>query len=117
MRSVSSLAVTHYALRSNTRRNALNPLIVASIGALIVLLLFFGIARMSAGNPDIKGRLNRFVGEGGQSKSKEKKKEEKKQFSLGLGETQLAAKVDKAVAQRTFGKQTQRKLAQADLKL
>jgi len=95
----------------------MNPLIVASLGALIVLLLFFGIARLSAGNPDIKGRLNRFVGDGGQDKPKEPKKEEKKQFTLGLGETQLAARVDKAVSQRTFGKTTQRKLAQADLKL
>jgi tight adherence protein B len=82
-----------------------------------VLLLFFGIARLSAGNPDIKGRLNRFVGDGGRNKPKEQKSEEKKQFTLGLGETQLAARVDKAVAQRTFGKETQRKLAQADLKL
>jgi len=95
----------------------LDPLIAASIGAFIVLLLFFGITRLSAGNPDIKGRLNRFVGDGDQNKLRGKKKDEKKQFSLGLGETQLAAKVDKAVAQRTFGKQTQRKLAQADLKL
>jgi tight adherence protein B len=95
----------------------LNPLIVASIGAFIVLLLFFGIARLSAGNPDIKGRLTRFVGEGGQNKPKGQKKDEKKQFTLGLGETQLAARVDKAVAQRTFGKTVQRRLAQADLKL
>jgi tight adherence protein B len=95
----------------------MNPLIAASIGAFIVLLLFFGIARLSAGNPDIKGRLIRFVGDGDQNKLRGKKKDEKKQFTLGLGETQLAARVDKAVGQRTFGKQTQRKLAQADLKL
>ncbi len=95
----------------------MNPLIAASIGAVIVLLLFLGIARLSAGNPDIKGRLNRFVGEGGEDKPKELKKEEKKQFSLGLGETKLAARVDKAVSQRTFGKTVQRRLAQADLKL
>jgi tight adherence protein B len=80
-------------------------------------LLFLGIARLSAGNPDIKGRLTRFVGEGGQDKPREKKSEEKKQFSLGLGESRLAAKVDKAVGQGSFGKATQRKLAQADLKL
>jgi len=81
-----------------------------------VLLLFFGIARLSAGNPDIRGRLQRFVG-GEQAKQKDDKKDEKKAFSLGLGETQLAARVDKVVAQRSFGKTVQRRLAQADLKL
>jgi len=95
----------------------MNPLIAASVGAVIVMMIFFGIARLSAGSPDIRGRLNRFVGEGGQNKPKEQKKEDKKQFSLGLGETQLAARVDKAVSQRTYGKTVQRKLAQADLKL
>jgi tight adherence protein B len=95
----------------------LNPLIAASTGAFIVLLLFFGIARLSVGNPNIRGRLFRFVGDGGNDKSKDEKKEEKKPFSLGLGETQLAARVDKMVSQGTFGKTIQRKLAQADLKL
>jgi len=62
------------------------------------------------------GRLQRFVG-ADPSKQKEEKKEEKKPFTLGLGETQMAATVDKLVGQRTFGKTVQRRLAQADLKL
>jgi tight adherence protein B len=63
------------------------------------------------------GRLQRFVGGGDPNKEKDDKKEEKKPFTLGLGETQLAAKVDQVVSQRTFGKTVQRRLAQADLKL
>jgi tight adherence protein B len=82
-----------------------------------VLVVFFGIAKLSAGNPDIKGRLSRFVGDSSKEAEKAEKKAEKKQFTLGLGDTELAARVDKAVSQRTFGKTVQRKLAQADLKL
>ena len=84
---------------------------------MLVLLIFFGVARLSAGNPDMRSRLSRFVGDDGKAKPKDEKKEAKKAFSLGLGETQLAAKDDKVVAQGTFGKTIQRKLAQADLKL
>ncbi|MEO8286392.1 MAG: type II secretion system F family protein [Chloroflexota bacterium] len=93
----------------------MEPLVAASIMAVVVLLLFVGIARLSAGNPDIKGRLQKFVGDDPVEKPKEKGP--KKQFSLGLGGTKLAARVDKAVSDRTFGKTVQRKLAQADLKL
>lgn len=92
----------------------MEPLIPAAIVALLVLGLFTLVARFSADNPDIMGRLTRFAG---QSATREGKKAEKKQFSLGIGESQLAARVDKAVAQRTIGKTTARKLAQADLKL
>ncbi|HST03176.1 MAG TPA: type II secretion system F family protein [Chloroflexia bacterium] len=93
--------------------------LVPALVALGVLGLFALIAKLSLGNSNVQGRLASFVGDGpkpGSEKSDEKKGE-KKQFSLGLGETQLAAKVDKAVAQGTFGKNIQRKLAQADLKL
>ena len=71
------------------------------------------------GGSNIQGRLASFVGGAGQVAGEKPadKKAEKKQFSLGLGETQMAARVDKAVAQGTFGKNVQRKLAQADLKL
>jgi tight adherence protein B len=96
----------------------MDQLLIPSIVALVVLGLFFGIARFSQGNPDVRGRLEKYAGEG--QKEEEKKDEtkgDKKQFSLGLGETQLAARVDKAVSQRTFGKTVQRRLAQADLKL
>lgn len=94
----------------------MDPLIAAFIGSAMVLLLFFGIARLSTGNSAIMGRLQRFVG-GEQAKQKEEKKDDKKPFTLGLGETQLAARVDKMVGERTFGKTVQRRLAQADLKL
>jgi tight adherence protein B len=92
----------------------LEPLIPAAIVALLVLGLFVLVARFSSDNPDIMGRLTRFAG---QSAAGEGKKAEKKQFSLGIGESQLAARVDKAVSQRTVGKTVARKLAQADLKL
>jgi tight adherence protein B len=96
----------------------MEQLLIPSIVALVVLGLFFGIARFSGGNPNMKGRLERFAGDGPQEEDKKKgEKAEKKQFSLGLGETQLAARVDKAVSQRIFGKTVQRRLAQADLKL
>jgi tight adherence protein B len=94
----------------------LEPLIAATVGALVVLVLFVGIARFTAGNPDIKGRLARFVGDGPKDGEPEAKKAHKR-FTLGIGESQFATRVDKAVGQRSFGKSTQRKLAQADLKL
>ncbi len=80
----------------------------------MVLGLFVLVARFSSDNPDIMGRLSRFAG---QSAKSDGKKEEKKQFSLGIGESQIAARVDKAVSQRTVGKTVAKKLAQADLKL
>jgi tight adherence protein B len=92
----------------------LQPLIPAAIVALMVLGMFVLIARFSSDSSDIMGRLARFAGQGGK---RDEKKAEKKQFSLGLGESQIAARVDKAVSQRTFGKTVARKLAQADLKL
>ena len=92
----------------------MEPLIPAAIVALLVLGLFVLIARFGTDSADVMGRLARFAG---QSAAREGKKAEKKQFSLGIGESQLAARVDKAVGQRTFGKTTARKLAQADLKL
>ena len=87
--------------------------------ALGVLGLFAIIAKLSLGGSNIQGRLTSFVGGAGKvaEEKTDDKKGEKKQFSLGLGETQIAARVDKAVAQGTFGKNVQRKLAQADLKL
>lgn len=93
----------------------MNPLLVASIGALLVMAVFFGLARLSAGSSDVKGRLARFAGDG--DKAEEKKGKEKKHFSLGLGDTALAARVEQRVGRQTFGKNAQRKLAQADLKL
>jgi tight adherence protein B len=78
------------------------------------MAVFFGLARLSAGSSDVKGRLQRFAGDG---QAEEEKKKEKKQFSLGLGDSALAAKVEKSVGKQTFGKNVQRKLAQADLKL
>lgn len=96
----------------------MDQFLIPSIVALVVLGLFLVIARVSAGSPDMKGRLERFAGEGQQeAAAKEDKKEDKKAFSLGIGETQIAARVDKAVSQRSFGKTVQRRLAQADLKL
>ena len=96
----------------------MDQLIIPAIVALVVLGLFFGIARFSGGNPNMKGRLEQFAGDAPKEDDKKKdEKGEKKQFSLGIGETQLAARVDKAVSQRTFGKTVQKRLAQADLKL
>lgn len=92
----------------------MNPLLVASIGALVVMAVFFGLARLSAGKSDVKGRLARFAGD---AKPEEEKKEEKKQFTLGIGDSAIAAKVEKRVGKQTFGRNVQRKLAQADLKL
>jgi tight adherence protein B len=90
----------------------MDQLLIPSIVALVVLGLFFGIYRFSGGNPDVKGRLERFAGDGPtEEKEKKGEKGEKKQFSLGLGETQIAARVDKAVSQRIFGKTVQRRLA------
>jgi tight adherence protein B len=77
------------------------------------MALFFGLARLSAGSSDVKGRLSRFVG----GEKPEEKKADKKAFSLGIGDSEIAAKVEKSVGKQTFGKNVQRKLAQADFKL
>ena len=66
----------------------MEPLIPAAIVALVVLGLFVLVARFSSDNPDIMGRLSRFAG---QSAKSDGKKEEKKQFSLGIGESQIAS--------------------------
>ena len=97
----------------------MNPLIPASIGALFVMGLFFVLARVSGGSQNFKGRLERFAGDGNKEIDDEAKgsKGEKKKFSLGLGNSELAAKVDKQFGKQTFGRSVQRKLAQADLKL
>lgn len=95
----------------------MDQFLIPGIVAVVILGVFFVIYRLSSGGGDVKGRLERFAGDGPKEEVKEEKKGEKKQFSLGLGETKLAASVDKAVSQRTFGKTVQRRLAQADLKL
>ena len=92
----------------------MDPLVAASVGAVVVLALFLGITQIIQRGPDYKGRLARFAGAG--IKGEEKKKA-KISFKLGLGDTEVAAKVEKAMGQQTFGKKVQRKLAQADLKL
>ncbi|HKP51161.1 MAG TPA: type II secretion system F family protein [Chloroflexia bacterium] len=93
----------------------MNPLIIAAIVALAILALFFVLARVSGGSSNFKGRLERFAGDG--QKEVEETKGEKKKFSLGIGQSELAAKVDKSFGRQTFGRSVQRKLAQADLKL
>ena len=97
----------------------MQQLLVPTLVALGVLGLFALIAKLSLGGSNVQGRLASFVGDGAKAAidKSDDKKGEKKQFSLGLGETQLAARVDKAVSQGSFGKKVQRKLAQADLKL
>jgi tight adherence protein B len=79
------------------------------------MALFFGLARLSVAGPDYKGRLARFAGDAADKPEGEEKK--KMSFNLGLGETEMAARVEKAIGQQSFGKKVQRKLAQADLKL
>ncbi len=95
----------------------MNPLIAASIGALVVLGLFFVLARFSGGSSNYKGRLERFAGDGQKDTDDSKAPKEKKKFSLGIGKSDLAARVDKSFGKQTFGRSVQRKLAQADLKL
>jgi tight adherence protein B len=90
------------------------PLVAASLGAAVILVLFFGLARLSSLGPDYRGRLARFAGDG--SKEDDEKKP-KMTFSLGLGESQMAARVERTIGQQSFGRKVQRKLAQADLKL
>lgn len=92
----------------------MEPLLAAGIGALVVLGLFFGLARLATGSTDYKGRLARFTGA---EKPEGKEKAEKKAFNLGLGESQIAARVEQSMGKQTFGRGIQRKLAQADLKL
>jgi len=94
----------------------LNALIPAAIGAILVMGLFLVLARVSGGSSNMKGRLERFVGDGPKD-TEEKASEDKKKFSLGIGKSQLAAQVDKRFGRQTFGRSIQRKLAQADLKL
>lgn len=94
----------------------MNQFLLPAIAALVVLGVFFVLAQLATGSPDYKGRLTRFVGGEGQAKE-DKKKADKKRFNLGIGETQIAARVDKAMQQQTFGRTVQRRLAQADLKL
>lgn len=93
----------------------MDPLLAALLGAAIVMGLFFGLAKLASGSHDYKGRLARFAGDAPQQAAE--KKAEKKSFKLGLGETEIAAKVEKSMGQQGFGKKVQRKLAQADLKL
>lgn len=95
----------------------MEQILIPAIVAAVILVLFFGVYTMSTRGGDVKGRLERFAGDGPKEEGKKEEKAEKKQFSLGIGETQLAARVDKVVSQRTFGISTVRKLAQADLKL
>ncbi len=94
----------------------MDPLIVAFIGAVVVLGVFLGLARLATGSADYKKRLARFAGEA-TTEAAEEKKPEKKSFRLGIGESQLAAKVDKTFGKQNSGRTAQRKLAQADLKL
>jgi tight adherence protein B len=84
-----------------------------------VLVLFLGLAKLAGGRTDYRGRLQRFAGEGAKEAVAEEveEKAEKKSFSLGLGESQLAAHVDRTIGRQTFAKTVQRRLAQADLKL
>jgi tight adherence protein B len=90
------------------------PIVAATVGAMLVMVVFFGLARLAAAGPDYRGRLARFAGEG--EKTGEQKKR-KLTFNLGIGETEMAARVEKAIGQQTFGKRVQRRLAQADIKL
>lgn len=89
----------------------MDPLFAAIVGALVVMGLFFVLSQVASGGFDYRARLARVLGT-----AKEEEKE-KKAFSIGLGETQIAARVEKAVGQQVFGRNVQRKLAQADLKL
>ncbi|MDQ6695505.1 MAG: type II secretion system F family protein [Chloroflexota bacterium] len=93
----------------------MDPLVAASVAAILVMGIIFVLAKLSAGSPDYKGRMARFVG--GESAATPKGEKEKKSFSLGIGESLLAAKVEKSVGQQGFGRKVQRKMAQADLKL
>lgn len=93
----------------------MEPLVAASVGAAVVLGLFFGLWRLSVAGPDYKGRLLRFAGDAADKPEGEDKK--KLSLNLGLGETQVAARVEKAFGQQNSGRKMQRKLAQADLKL
>ena len=93
----------------------MDPLLAALVGAVVVMGLFLGLARLASGSPDYKGRLARFAGDA--QPQAQVKKAEKKSFHLGLGETEIAAKMEKSMGQQTFGKKVQRTLAQADIKL
>jgi len=92
------------------------PIVAATVGAFLVMTVFFGLARLAAAGPDYKGRLSRFAGDGDKSEGGAEKKP-KLSFNLGLGDTEMAARVEKAIGQQTFGRKVQRRLAQADLKL
>jgi tight adherence protein B len=91
------------------------PIVAAMLGAALVMGIFFGLFRLSTLGPDYKGRLARFVGNEPEKPADDKKP--KLAFNLGLGESQMAVKVEKAMGKGGFGLKVQRKLAQADLKL
>jgi len=93
-----------------------DPILAATMGAVLVMGLFFGLARFSQFGPDYKGRLARFAGDKKEAEADEEKKP-KISFNLGLGDTEVAARVERVVGEQTFGRKIQRKLAQADLKL
>src|SRR5687768_15739783 len=76
--------------------------------------LFLGLSRLSTGTFNYKARLERVIGS---TQAQKPKKERKRGFSLGIGESRFAARVDKAVGKQTYGRAIQQKLAQADLKL
>jgi len=92
-----------------------DPLVAASAGAVVVMAMFFGLYKLSAVGPDYKGRLARFVG--GEAEKPEEEKKSKLSLNLGLGDSQVAARVEKAMGGQSFGRKVQRKLAQADIKL
>jgi tight adherence protein B len=97
-----------------------DPLIAATIGAVVVMGLFFGLSRFSSMGPDYKSiydRLIRFVGQEGKGEGAADEKKPKMSLDFGLGKTLVAARVEKAMGDQSFGKKVQRKLAQADLKL
>lgn len=96
----------------------MDPLMAATVGAAVVIVLFFGLAMLSGQAPDYKGRLLRFAGDSAkQNEGEGKANKPKLSLNLGLGETEVAAKVEKAFSERRSGRKVQRKLAQADIKL
>lgn len=95
----------------------MDPLIAATIVSIVVLGLFFAVMRFTQMGPDYMGRLARFAGDKqGQVEAAEEKKP-KFSFNLGLGDTEVAARVERVVGEQSFGRKIQRKLSQADLKL
>ena len=70
----------------------MDPLVAGMLGAALVMGVFFGLSRLATLGPDYKGRLARFVG--GQPDKPEEEKKPKLAFNLGLGESQMAVKVE-----------------------